>query len=176
MRSALVVLFAALLSGCGLLGTDELSPCAPVDVGGECFAPSEEAFIEHALTSAGAWPQLKGVKLSADRIIEGADLANNIETWIVPMLSDGRMVAVSRFVPVENGQVKLGEVALLEEPLPRLPDDLGGEFVLFIDVGCIDDASAGCLFGEYRWAVRLADGRFQLPDGSVVDEVPARPG
>jgi len=175
MRLAVLLFLGALVSACGP-SAEDLGPCAPVDVGGECFAPSNEGFLQHALTSADAWPQLDGVELSADRVIEGVQLPDNTPIWLVPIMSDNRMVAISRFVAVERDQVKLGEVALLERPLPPLPADVGGELVLFVDIGCVDDASVDCLFGAHRWAVRLADGRFRLPDGRVVDEVPARPG
>ena len=85
---------------------------------------------------------------------------------------DGEMVAISRFVRIADNQVKLGEVALLEEPLPPLPADLGGEFVLYVDSPrCIDNPQLSCLFGEYAWAVRLEDGRFELPDGEVVESL-----
>lgn len=159
------------LAGCGL-GPDASGPCAPVDVGGECFEPSDERFIEHALTSAGAWPQLDGVEMTADRVIEGTDLANDLRMWVVPLVADGKIVAISRFVPVADNQVKLGEVALLVEPLALLPADLRGEFVLYADSPrCIDNPEVSCLFAEHAWAVRLDDGRFRLPSGEVVDEL-----
>lgn len=146
------------LAGCGLV--EPSGPCAPVDVGGECFEPSEEGFIDHALTSAGAWPQLDGVERTADRVIEGTDVTNDMQTWVVPLLADGEMVAVSRFLPVTDHQVRLGEVALLEEPLPPLPADL-----------CHDNPELECLFSELAWAVRLDDGRFWMPGGEIVDDV-----
>ena len=69
-------------------------------------------------------------------------------------------------------QVKLGEVALLEEPLPPLPADLGGVLVLYAEgPHCIDNRELECLFSELAWAVRLDDGRFRLPDGEIVEEV-----
>lgn len=152
------------------------NPCAPVDVGGECFEPSTEAFIEHALTSAGAWPQLDDHELEADRVIDATDLSNDSPTWLVPLLSDGRMVAISRFMSVDQDQVKLGEVSLLEEALDPVPAGFGGDLVLFKDVACAEDPSFDCLFNEVRWAVRLPDGTFELPDGSVVEELPSRSG
>lgn len=171
VRSLPLSLIVLVLAGCGLVA-EASGPCAPVDVGGECFEPSEEAFIDHALTSAEAWPQLDGVEVTADRVIEGTDVTNDMGTWIVPLITDGKMVAVSRFVPVADNQVKLGEVALLEDPLPPLPADLGGEFVLYVDSRhCIDNPELECLFSELAWAVRLDDGRFQLPDGDIVEDV-----
>lgn len=158
------------LASCVL--AEQSGPCALVDVGGECFEPSAEGFIDHALTSAGAWPQINGVGVSADRVIEGTDVTNDTRTWVVPLVADGEMVAFSRFVPVADNQVRLGEVALLEEPLPPLPADLGGEFVLYVDSPrCIDNPELDCLFSEVAWAVRLDDGRFRLPDGEVVDDL-----
>lgn len=170
-RCLLLGLIALILAGCGV-GPDQSGPCAPVDVGGECFEPSEEGFIDHALTSVGAWPQLGGIEVTADRVIEGTDLTNQMRTWVVPLIAGGEMVAISRFVPVADNQVRLGEVALLEEPLPPLPADLDGEFVLYVDgPHCIDNAELECLFTAHAWAVRLDDGRFRLPDGEVVDKV-----
>jgi hypothetical protein len=100
------------LAGCGL-GPDASEPCAPVDVGGECFEPSEEQFIEHALASAGAWPQLDGVELTADVVIEGTDLSSSTPTWVVPLLAHGEVVAISRFVPGvgKPGQARRGGAA-----------------------------------------------------------------
>lgn len=178
MRGLLLLLAPCLVSlaGCGLLRPEPPDPCAPVDVGGECFTPSHEAFIAHALESAGAWPQLDGVALSADRVVEGDDLTNQSVTWVVPIVSEGRMVAISRFLPAGRGQVKLAEVALLEEPLPPLPDDLGGELVLFVNPGCADDSDKACLFSEYGWALQLDDGRYRMPDGEVVETLPRTVG
>jgi hypothetical protein len=171
IRSLFLSVGVLALTGCGL-GPGPSGPCAPVDVGGECFEPSDEAFIDHALTSAGAWPQLDGLELTADRVIDGTDLTNDSPTWVVPLVAEGEMVAVSRFVPVAGGQVKLGEVALLEEPLSPLPDDLGGEFALYVDSPrCIDNPALDCLFSELAWAMRLDDGRFRLPDGQIVETV-----
>jgi len=163
-------LIALILAGCGL--SERSGPCAPVDVGGECFEPTEAAFIRHALTSADAWPQLDDVDVTAQRVIEGFDLSGNTRTWVVPLSADGEMVGISRFVPVTDTQVKLGEVSLLEEPLPPLPSDFGGEFVLYVDSpNCIDNAGLECLFSEIAWAVRLDDGRYRLPAGEIVDEL-----
>lgn len=170
VRPLLLSISAVVLAGCGL--ADPSGPCAPVDVGGECFEPSDEGFIDHALTSAGAWPQLNGVEVTADRVIEGTDVTNDMRTWVVPLIADGEMVAISRFIPVAANQVKLGEVALLEEPVEPLPDELGGELVLYVDSPrCIDNPDLDCLFSEVAWAVRLDDGRFRLPGGEIVEEV-----
>lgn len=172
MVRSLMLAVVLLLVGCDLLGADPSGPCLPVDVGGECFEPSEEALIDHALTSAGAWRQLDGLELTADRVIEGIDLTNDTRVWVIPLVAEGEMVAVSRFVPVAGDQVKLGEVALLEEPLPPLPDVFGGEFVLYVDSPrCIDNPALGCLFSELAWAVRLDDGRFRTPDGEILEMV-----
>ena len=169
LRSLLFVV-ATIVSGCAMDRTGD--PCAPVDVGGECFVRSEEAFVAHALESADAWPQLDGMELSAERVIGGTDVTRNTETWVVPLLDDeGQMVAISRFVPVGTDQAKLGEVALLEDPLPPLPDDLGGELVLFESRRCPDDPSAACLFVETGWAIRLPDGRFRLSNGEVLERL-----
>lgn len=172
-RPLLLSISLVVLGGCSL-GADASGPCAPVDMGGECFEPSEEGFIDHALTSAGAWPQLDGLDLTADRVIDGTDLTTDSPTWVVPLVAEDEMVAVSRFVPVAGGQVKLGEVALLEEPLRPLPEGLEGEFVLYVDSPrCIDNPALDCLFSELAWALRLDDGRFRTPDGDIVETVGA---
>lgn len=166
----LLIIPMVLLAACGL--AEPSGPCAPVDVGGECFEPSEAGFVEHALTSAGAWPQLDDVVLTAGHVLEGTDLTNDTRTWVVPLLAGGEMVAVSRFIPVTDDEVKLGEVALLEEPMPPLPADLGGELVLYADSPhCFDNPQLECLFSEMAWAVRLDDGGFRLPSGAIVEEV-----
>lgn len=169
-RLAFALGIAFVLVGCA----PEQSRCAPVDPGGECFTPSEEAFIEHALTSATAWPQLDGVRLSADRVIEAVDLSTDSRTWLVPLMDGNRMVAISRFLTVDEDEVKLGEVSLLEEPLEALPEQFGGKVVLFAAASCAEDPSIDCLFNEERWAVALPNGTFQLPDGSVVEELPGQ--
>lgn len=171
----LTVAVGVLLVACGVDGGDALGPCAPVDVGGECFDPAHDAFVEHALTSAGAWPQLDDVDLSADRVIEAVDHSEGSPTWLVPLTSGDRMVAISRFIPVGD-QVKLGEVALLEEPLDFLPGRFNGELVLFVDTSCFEDASVDCLFSEMRWAVELPNGDFELPDGRVVERLSGEAG
>lgn len=167
-RLAFALGIAFVLVGCA----PEQSRCGPVDPGGECFAPSKDAFIEHALTSATAWPQLDGVTVSATRVIEAVDLTTDSQTWLVPLMDGNRMVAISRFLTVDEDEVKLGEVSLLEEPLEPLPEQFGGEVVLFADTSCAEDPSIDCLFNESRWAVALPDGTFQVPDGSVVEELP----
>lgn len=170
IRSLLLGVLA--LVGCGIVAPEPSGPCAPVDVGGECFQPSEEGFIAHAVTSAGAWPEPDGDEVTADRVIDGFDVTNDTRTWVVPLVAGGEMVAISRFIPVRDNQVKLGEVALLEEPLRPLPADLGGDFVLYVDSPrCIDNAGLDCVFSEYAWAVRLPDGRFRLPHGAVADDL-----
>jgi len=169
-RLAFALGIAFVLTGCA----PEQSRCAPVDPGGECFAPSKEAFIEHALTSAMAWPQLDGVTVSANRVIEAVDTSTDSRTWLVPLMDGNRMVAISRFLTVGEDEVKLGEVSLLEEPLEPLPERFAGELVLFADASCAEDPSIDCLFSEERWAVALPNGTFQLPDGSVVEELPGQ--
>ena len=176
MRAFVAIGIGLVLAGCGLMSDQSGDPCAPVDVGGDCFEPSPEAFIAHALRSAGAWPQLDGHNLEADRVIEATELSNDSATWLVPLLSNGRMVAISRFTSVDESQVKLGEVSLLEEPLDPPPPAFGGDLVLFEDVACAEDPSIDCLFNEMRWAVRLPDGTFELPDGSLVEDLPSRAG
>jgi len=170
MRHAFALGISLFLIGCAA----EQSRCSPVDPGGECFAPSEEAFIAHALTSATAWPQLDAVRVSADRVIEAVDLSTDSPTWLVPLMEGDRMVAISRFLPVGEDEVKLAEVSLLEEPLEPLPEQFAGELVLFADASCAEDPSIDCLFNEEHWAIALPNGTFELPDGSIVEQLPGQ--
>ena len=150
----ILVAVALSLSGCSMLepGPGE---CRPVDEGGECFAPSRAGFVEHALASARAWQQLDGLVIEAGEVVEGFDAAADAPTWIVPLRSDGRVVAASRFLPFEN-EVRLGEVALYlpvrdEFPTPAQNDRL----VIFTQV-CGDPMPATCLFREHGWRIEQA--------------------
>lgn len=116
--------------------------------------------------------QLDGVTGSANRVIEAVDTSTDSRTWLVPLMDGNRMVAISRFVTVGEDEVKLGEVSLLEEPLEPLPERFAGELILLADASCAEDSSIDCLFTELRWAVALPNGNFELPDGSVVGQLP----
>jgi hypothetical protein len=145
----ILVAVALSLSGCTRLepGPDE---CRPVDEGGECFTPSREGFVEHALASARAWPQLDGLAIEAGDVIEGFDEGADQPTWIVPLRSEGQVVAASRFLPFGN-EVRLGEVALYEPARTEFPTPGANErLVIFTDT-CGDPMPASCLFREYGW-------------------------
>lgn len=145
---------ALLLSGCSLLepGPDE---CRPVDVGGECFAPSSEGFVEHALTSARAWPQLDGLPIEARKVIEGFDATAGQPTWIVPLYSDGRIVAASRFLSFGD-EVRLGEVALYQPARDTFPTPAENERLVIFTEECGDPMPATCLFNEHGWRIEPA--------------------
>ncbi len=156
MRTLLGILIALSwsLSGCSLVG---LGPdaCRPVDEGGECFAPSRDGFVEHAIESARAWPQLDGLAIEAGGVIEGFDAAAGAPTWIVPLLSDGRVVAASRFLPFGD-EVRLGEIALYLPPRDGFPTPAAGERLVIFTAMCGDPMPATCLFREYGWRIEPA--------------------
>jgi hypothetical protein len=142
------------LSGCSVLepGPDQ---CRPVDEGGDCFAPSPEGFVEHALASARAWPQLDGLAIEAGGVIEGFDAAADQPTWIVPLHSDGRIVAASRFLPL-GAEVRLGEVALYQPPRDAFPTPAENERLVIFTAVCGDPMPASCVFREYGWRIEPA--------------------
>lgn len=141
---------ALVLSSCSFLFRDDPA-CRPVDVGGECFAPSNAAFVAHALTSATAWPQLLGASLTPGDVIEGFDEVAAQPTWVVALRADGRVVAASRFLPVGD-RVRLAEVALYEPPRLDFPTPGDGQQLVLILAGvCGDPMPEECLFTNYGW-------------------------
>lgn len=145
-----LAIIPALSSACSVV-TDRDPWCPPVDEGGDCFRPSEAAFKAHALQSATAWPQLRGLPITAGQVIEGFDEVAGQPTWVVPLLAEGRVVAASRFLPFE-GFVRLGEVALYQPPRLDFPIPNAGErFVLSAGPGCSEPGPEACLFSGYRW-------------------------
>lgn len=147
---AVLVASALVLAGCSFLSAPD-SACAPVDPGGECFAPSNAAFVEHALTSATAWPQLNGVALTPGDVIEGFDEVAGQPTWVVPLLANERVVAASRFLPVGD-RVRLAEVALYEPPRLDFPTPKDGDRLVLMSAGvCGDPLPEKCLFTNYGW-------------------------
>ncbi|MDP8903968.1 MAG: hypothetical protein M3N29_01400 [Chloroflexota bacterium] len=126
--------------------------CVPVDVGGECFAPGREGFIDHALESTRAWPQLAGLPVEADEVIEGFDEAAGQPTWIVPIRVDGKFVAASRFLPFRD-QVRLGEIALYLPPRDDFPIPAAAERLVIFTKWCGDPMPETCLFTEYGWRI-----------------------
>lgn len=152
--AALVAAAALAIAGCSLLA-DDPSACRPVDVGGDCFAPSDEGFVEHALTSAGAWPQLNGLDIEAGAVIEAFDTAAGQPTWIVPLFSDGQTVAASRFLPFED-QVRLSEVTLYQPARDGFPVPRDGERLVLVSRACVDPLPDECLFTEYGWRIEQA--------------------
>jgi len=137
------------LSGCFAVepGPDD---CRPVDEGGECFAPSRVGFVEHALASARAWPQLDGRAIEAGEVVEGFDAAAGQPTWIVPLRSDGEIVAASRFLPFEHA-VRLAEIALYLPAREAFPMPAPGERLVIFTQACGDPMPATCLFNEHGW-------------------------
>lgn len=151
---ALVAAVALVIAGCSFL-TDDPSACRPVDVGGECFAPSDKGFVEHALTSARAWPQLNGLDIEAGAVIEGFDAVAAQPTWIVPLRSGGQIVAASRFLPFGD-QVRLGEVTLYEPARDSFPVPRDGERLVLVSGYCGDPLPDECLFTNYGWRIEQA--------------------
>ena len=150
----ILVAVALSLSGCSML---EPGPhqCRPVDVGSECFAPSRAGFVKHALASARAWPQLDGLAIEAGEVIEGFDAAADEPTWMVPLRSDGRIVAASRFLPFQN-EVRLGEVALYLPARDEFPMPGQNERLVIFTQACGDPMPAACLFSEHGWRIEQA--------------------
>lgn len=142
------------LSGCSILepGPDE---CRPVDEGGECFAPARASFVEHALASARAWPQLDGLAIEAGEVVEAFDAAADAPTWIVPLRSNGQIVAASRFLPFEN-EVRLGEVALYVPARDESPTPAQNERLVIFTQVCGDPMPKTCLFREHAWRIERA--------------------
>ena len=147
MRIVSTVLTAALLvPGCSPVD----DACPPVDPGGECFVPSHRAFLEHAVESARAWPQLAGRDIEADEVIEAVDTVDGHATWLVPLRSDGWIVAASRFLPFRN-EAKLAEVVLYEPPRRTFPSPDDGEELRLVSARCGDPLPRTCLFRNYAW-------------------------
>jgi hypothetical protein len=170
-RAVLLCLYTGAFCAC--VSSLPSGSCPPGDDGSGCFVISGPAFRQHALTSAQALPELQGLSLAAPRVLVGDYVTAGTRVWVVPLLADGQMVAASRFVPADDGQAKLAEVALLEEPLPQLAEDIGGDVVLWANPGCRGDASLACPFPEYEWAVRLPGGNYRLFNNDVVDSLPS---
>jgi hypothetical protein len=149
--AGIMVAVALSLSGCSMLepGPDE---CRPVDDGGECFAPSRAGFVEHALASARAWPQLDGLEIEAGEVVEGFDAAAGVQTWIVPLRSNGQIVAASRFLPFAN-LVRLGEVTLYLPARDEFPTPAHNERLVLFAQRCGDPMPATCLFSEHGWRI-----------------------
>ena len=151
---ALVAALVLVTAGCSFLA-DDPSACRPVDVGGECFAPSDEGFIEHALTSAGAWPQLDGLDIEAGGVIKGFDADAAQPTWVVPLRSGGQTVAASRFLPFGD-QVRLAEVTLYQPARDSFPAPGNGERLVLVSAGCGEPLPDECLFTNYEWRIEQA--------------------
>jgi hypothetical protein len=156
MRTAVGMLLAVALSlsGCSMVepGPDE---CRPVDEGGECFAPSRAGFVDHALASARAWPRLDGLAIEAGEVVEGFDAAADGQTWIVPLRSNGRIVAASRFLPF-GSEVRLGEVALYLPARHGFPTPAQNERLVIFTQACGDPIPATCLFRGHGWRIEHA--------------------
>jgi hypothetical protein len=155
-RTVVATLVAVVLSlsGCSMLepGPDE---CRAVDEGGECFAPSRAGIVEHALASTRAWPQLDGLAIEAGEVVEGFDAAADAPTWMVPLRSNGKIVAASRFLPFEN-EVRLGEVALYLPARDEFPTPAHDERLVIFTQDCGDPLPETCLFREHAWRIEQA--------------------
>lgn len=156
-RTVLAILIAAMMVvGCSIIrGEPGPNECVPVDEGGECFTPSHQGFIDHALESTRAWPQLSGLAVEVSEVIEGFDAAAGQPTWIVPIRSDGRVVAASRFLPFRD-QVRLGEVALYLPPRESFPTPRPDERLVIFTKMCGDPMPETCVFSEYGWRIEPA--------------------
>lgn len=149
--AALLISLALSLSACSLL---EPGPgaCRPVDEGGECFTPSHEGFISHALASARAWPQLDGLVVEATEVIDAFDTESGQAIWIVPIRAGGKIVAASRFQQFsDKDQVQLGEVALYLPPRLSFPAPRAGQRLVIFHASCGDPMPESCLFTNFGW-------------------------
>jgi hypothetical protein len=179
-RAALVALSAFVLSGCA---SSPPASCGPAATARDCFAISNRAFTERAVTSARALPELKDVPIVDARVLGGEDVTARTKTWVATLLSyrpnsvQLRIVAAARFVPAGAGQARLAEVAALREPLAALPEDtFGGDaVVLWANSGCAGQPRLACLFPDYEWAIHLVGGQYRLFTSPVeiVDTLPS---
>lgn len=104
------------------------------------------------MESSTAWPQLRGVPLTSGPVVEGFDEVAGLPTWVVPLLSEGRTVAASRFLPFE-GHVRLAEVALYQPPREAFPIPHGGDRLVLFEKSCADPWPDACLFQNYAWRI-----------------------
>ncbi len=148
----LAMVLGLALSACGIAERRPDDPCRPVDVGGDCFAPSPQGFADHALASAKAWPQLNGMSLTAARLIEAQNVARNEPNWIVPLTASGKVYAASRFLPAGR-QVRLAEIALYEPALASFPHPQPGHRLVLRENGCPQPTDASCLFSNFGWEI-----------------------
>ena len=133
--------------------------CRPVDEGGECFTPSHDGFIAHALASARAWPQLDGMEVEATDIIDAFDAESGRAIWIVPIRAHGQVVAASRFQPFgDTGQVRLGEVALYQPARTSFPTPRADQRLVIFLTSCGDPMPESCLFTNFAWRLEAAEG------------------
>lgn len=159
IRALLVTAMAVVLTcGCSIpwLSDEPLDPdCPPVDVGGECFTATRQGFIDHALASTQAWPQLRGIQVEANEVIEAFDDAAGKPTWIVPIRSGAAVVAASRFLPLRD-QVRLAEIVLYQPPRGAFPKPGPNERLVIFTNGCGDAIPPDCLFTNYGWRLEAA--------------------
>jgi hypothetical protein len=154
--AGLLIALTLSLSGCSLLepGPDA---CRPVDEGGECFTPSHDGFIAHALASSRAWPQLDGMPVEATEVIDAFDEESEREIWIVPLRAGGQVVAASRFQPfADTDQVRLGEVALYQPARASFPAPRPGQRLVSFIAPCGETMPESCLFTNFGWRLEAA--------------------
>ena len=154
--AGMLIALALSLSRCSLLepGPDA---CRPVDEGGECFTPSRDGFIAHALASARAWPQLDGMAVEATEVIDALDTESGRAIWIVPIRAGGQVVAASRFQPfADTGQVRLGEVALYQPARASFPTPRADQRLVIFVASCGDPMPESCLFTNFAWRLEAA--------------------
>jgi hypothetical protein len=163
------------MSLCACTTTPSPASCPPTDAGSACFGISGPAFRQRAAVSAAALPELGDADpayLDAPRVITGYELPSRTRIWVVPVLAQGRIIAASRFIAADQGRATLAETVALEEPLSELPENIGGEVVLWANPECRGDPTLSCLFPDYEWAVQLPGGNYRLFNGDVVESLP----
>lgn len=157
------VLTVVLALGLGLSAiacVAENPECRPVDVGGECFAPTAASLKAHALINATAYASLSQVLLTADEPFEAED-TDGQRIWIVPFRAKGLVVGASRFVHV-GSDVKLGQVVAYTPPLETFPAPGPGTRLRLVFTGCLEPG-ATCLFASAGWELVPASGDSALP-------------
>lgn len=150
----ILVAGALLVSGCERFSTGP-DACQPVDPGTGCFDSTREAFIEHALASARARPELDGLEIEAGEVLYGLDEAAVQPTWIVPLRSNGRVVGATRFATFRD-QVRLVEVALYQPARDSFPSRGPGQNLVIFIAPCGDPIPETCLFREYGWRIETS--------------------
>lgn len=164
-----VALLLAISAGACAAGEE---PCEPTAERVDCVSISGPALRRLALERSD---ELGVGPIGGTRVLVGEDATSGERRWIVLMFSQAgaSIVAAARFEDVDTGQARFVEVVAPEVALPRPPENMGGEFVMWDSPGCRGDPSMACLFDGQEWAIQLGDGRYRLFDGQVVEAVPS---